>query len=81
MTYITLSSLLFCRKGVFSIVFSIFLVSFAFCDYIMEKMFKNILSVLSLLYLVFVRYTLCVECWDTNFQTSVHGISEVQDFD
>ena len=55
--------------------------SFAFCDYIMEKMFKDILSVLSLVYLVFVSYTLCVECWDTNFQTSVHGISEIQDFD
>ena len=44
-------------------------------------MLKNILLVISFVYVVFVSYSLCVECWDTDFQTSVHGISEIQDFD
>ena len=47
----------------------------------MIKMLKNILLVISFVYIAFVSYSLCVECWDTDFQTSVHGISEIRDFD
>ena len=27
-----------------------------------------------------VHYSLCVECWDADYQISIHGIADIQDF-
>ena len=45
----------------------------------MMEMSTKILFVI-LIYFIFVKYCTCVECWERDFETSVHGISEVQDF-
>ena len=45
----------------------------------MMEMSTKILLVI-FIYFIFVKYCTCVECWDRDFEMSVHGISEVQDF-
>ena len=45
-----------------------------------RKILNNVLSVIICIYFMSVRCTVCVQCWNTSFGTSVHGISEIEDF-
>ena len=62
------------------IYFWILFIYFVIYCYMME-MSKRMLFVIYLIYCFFVSYSTCVECWDRDFETSVHGISLPQDFD
>ena len=46
-----------------------------------EKMLNIVLLIFTFVLCIFIHYYMSVERWDNGFQTSVYGLTHIQDFD